>query len=153
MAGCCPAPAATAPGAASERQLAIQNQVEDRARQAITTLLTPIVGAGNFTTEVHAEMDFSETQSTREGFPADQRAMTAEEGQVSAEGGERRAARRRHPRRALQHPAARGAGCRCPRRRGDRPRPGARPPAPPGRRRQPHRELQPHLRASAARSP
>ena len=32
-------------------------------------------------------MDFSETQSTREGFPADQRAMTAEEGQVSAEGG------------------------------------------------------------------
>ena len=38
------------PGAASERQLAIQNQVEDRARQAITTLLTPIVGAGNYTT-------------------------------------------------------------------------------------------------------
>ena len=74
------------PGAASERQLAIQNQVEDRARQAITTLLTPIVGAGNFTTEVHAEMDFSETQSTREGFPENQRAMTAEEGQVSAEG-------------------------------------------------------------------
>ncbi|HYD14625.1 MAG TPA: flagellar basal-body MS-ring/collar protein FliF [Allosphingosinicella sp.] len=75
------------PGAASERQLAIQNQVEDRARQAITTLLTPIVGAGNFTTEVSAEMDFSETQSTREGFPENQRAMTAEEGQVSAEGG------------------------------------------------------------------
>jgi flagellar M-ring protein FliF len=71
---------------ASERQLAIQNQVEDRARQAITTLLTPIVGAGNFTTEVHAEMDFSETQSTREGFPENQRAMTAEEGQVSADG-------------------------------------------------------------------
>lgn len=73
-------------GAASERQLAIQNQVEDRARQAITTLLTPILGAGNFTTEVSADMDFSETQSTREGFPADQRAMTAEEGQVSADG-------------------------------------------------------------------
>lgn len=72
---------------ASERQIAIQNQVEDRARQAITTLLTPIVGAGNFTTEVHAEMDFSEVQSTREGFPADQRQMTAEEGQVSSEGG------------------------------------------------------------------
>jgi len=72
---------------ASERQLAIQTQVEDRARQAITTLLTPIVGAGNFTTEVHAEMDFSETQSTREGFPENQRQMTAEEGQVSSEGG------------------------------------------------------------------
>jgi flagellar M-ring protein FliF len=74
------------PGAASERQLAIQTQIEDRARQAITTLLTPIVGAGNFTTEVHAEMDFSETQSTREGFPENQRAITAEEGQVSGTG-------------------------------------------------------------------
>lgn len=72
---------------ASERQIAIQNQVEDRARQAITTLLTPIIGAGNFTTEVHAEMDFSETQSTREGFPENQRQMTAEEGQVTSEGG------------------------------------------------------------------
>ncbi|HTU10075.1 MAG TPA: flagellar basal-body MS-ring/collar protein FliF [Allosphingosinicella sp.] len=71
---------------ASERRIAIQNQVEERARQAITTLLTPIVGAGNFTAEVHAEMDFSETQSTREGFPENQRAMTAEEGQVSAQG-------------------------------------------------------------------
>jgi flagellar M-ring protein FliF len=71
---------------ASERQLAIQNQVEDRARQAITTLLTPIVGAGNFTTEVHAEMDFSEVQSTREGFPADQRQIAREEGQVSNDG-------------------------------------------------------------------
>lgn len=74
------------PGAASERQLAIQTQVEDRARQAITTLLTPIVGAGNFTTEVHAEMDFSEVQSTREGFPADQRQIAREEGQVSNDG-------------------------------------------------------------------
>jgi flagellar M-ring protein FliF len=72
--------------AASERQLAIQNQVEDRARQAITTLLTPIVGAGNFTTEVHAEMDFSEVQSTREGFPENQRAIAREEGQVSNDG-------------------------------------------------------------------
>jgi flagellar M-ring protein FliF len=74
------------PGAASDRQLAIQTQVEDRARQAITTLLTPIVGAGNFTTEVHAEMDFSEVQSTREGFPADQRQIAREEGQVSNDG-------------------------------------------------------------------
>jgi flagellar M-ring protein FliF len=71
---------------ASERQLAIQNQVEDRARQAITTLLTPILGAGNFTTEVHAEMDFSEVQSTREGFPENQRQISREEGQVSNDG-------------------------------------------------------------------
>lgn len=73
-------------GAAAERQLAVQMAIEDRARQAITALLTPIIGADNFTTEVHAEMDFSEVQSTREGFPADARALTREEGQVSTDG-------------------------------------------------------------------
>ena len=70
----------------SERQLAVQTQVEDRYRQALTTLLTPMLGAGNFTAEVHAEMDFSEVQSTREGFPENLRALTREEGQVSSEG-------------------------------------------------------------------
>lgn len=71
----------------TERQLAVQTQVEERARQAITALLTPIVGAGNFTAEVHAEMDFSEVQSTREGFPENMRALAREEGQVSSDGG------------------------------------------------------------------
>jgi flagellar M-ring protein FliF len=72
---------------ASERQLAVQTQIEDRYRQAITSLLAPMLGADNFTTEVHAEMDFSEVHSTREGFPADQHALTSEQGQVSTEGG------------------------------------------------------------------
>lgn len=71
--------------AASERQLAVQNQVEDRYRQAITSLLAPILGADNFTTEVHAEMDFSQVQSTREGFPDNQRALTSEQGQVQTD--------------------------------------------------------------------
>ena len=68
---------------ASERQLSVQTQIEDRYRQAITSLLAPILGADNFTTEVHAEMDFSEVQSTREGFPENQRALTSEQGQVT----------------------------------------------------------------------
>jgi flagellar M-ring protein FliF len=46
-----------------------------------------MLGAENFTTEVHAEMDFAQVQSTREGFPADQRALTREQGQVSTDGG------------------------------------------------------------------
>jgi flagellar M-ring protein FliF len=71
---------------ASERQLAVQTQVEDRYRQSITSLLAPILGADNFTTEVHAEMDFSEVQSTREGFPDNQHALTSEQGQVTTEG-------------------------------------------------------------------
>ncbi len=72
-------------GAAAERQIAVQAAIEDRYRRAITALLTPIVGAANFTTEVHAEMDFSEVQSTREGFPADARALRSEEGQLSTD--------------------------------------------------------------------
>lgn len=71
---------------ASERQLAVQTQIEDRYRQAITSLLAPMLGADNFTTEVHAEMDFSEVQSTREGFPDNQHALTSEQGQVTTEG-------------------------------------------------------------------
>jgi flagellar M-ring protein FliF len=69
----------------SERQLAVQTSIEDRYRQAVAAILTPIVGEGNFTAEVHAEMDFSEVQSTREGFPADQRALATEQGEVSTD--------------------------------------------------------------------
>jgi flagellar M-ring protein FliF len=72
---------------ASERQLAAQQAVEDRYRRAIAAILTPIVGAENFTAEVHADLDFSEVQSTREGYPQDQRALRAEEGALSTEGG------------------------------------------------------------------
>lgn len=72
---------------ASERQLAAQNAVEDRYRRAISAILTPIVGAENFTAEVHADLDFSEVQSTREGYPENQRALRAEEGSLSTEGG------------------------------------------------------------------
>jgi flagellar M-ring protein FliF len=73
-------------GAVAERQLGVQTAIEDRYRQAIVTMLTPIVGADNFTTEVHAEMDFSEVQSTREGFPENARALASEEGQLSTDG-------------------------------------------------------------------
>jgi flagellar M-ring protein FliF len=71
--------------AASEQQLSVQGQVEDRYRQALATLLAPIVGPGNYTAEVHAEMDFSEVQSTREGFPANATAVTSEQTQRTSD--------------------------------------------------------------------
>lgn len=70
--------------AVADQRLEVQNAVEERYRQAISTLLTPILGAGNFTAEVHAEMDFSEIQSTREQFPENQRVVTSEQGQVTS---------------------------------------------------------------------
>ncbi len=64
---------------ASERQVAVQSRIEDKYRKAVAQLLTPIVGAGNFTAEVHADVDFSEVQATREGFPKEATAVTSEQ--------------------------------------------------------------------------
>ncbi|HNW17342.1 MAG TPA: flagellar basal-body MS-ring/collar protein FliF, partial [Sphingorhabdus lacus] len=53
-------------GNADQEMFQLQMQMEERYRQAVITLLTPIVGAGNFSVEVSADVDPSETQSTRE---------------------------------------------------------------------------------------
>lgn len=73
--------------AESERQIAVQTAIEERYRQAIVTMLTPIVGEGNFTAEVHADIDFSEVQSTREGYPQNPGVITSEQGEVSVDNG------------------------------------------------------------------
>ena len=69
---------------ASNKQIAVQSRIEERYREALTTLLTPIVGEGNFTAEVHADVDFTETHATREGFPKEESALKAEEGAWTA---------------------------------------------------------------------
>jgi flagellar M-ring protein FliF len=70
----------------TERQVAVQAKIEERYRQSLETLLTPILGAGNFTAQVHADVDFSETQATREGFPKEASTLRAEEGAVTLDG-------------------------------------------------------------------
>jgi flagellar M-ring protein FliF len=57
----------------------MQLQVEDRFRRALDTLLGPMLGAGNYTVEVHADVDMSESQATRESFPENDRALTSEQ--------------------------------------------------------------------------
>jgi len=54
-------------GAGTER-LDVQTRVEDKYRQQLSQLLTPLVGAGNFSTEVQADVDLDETQATRESY-------------------------------------------------------------------------------------
>jgi flagellar M-ring protein FliF len=62
--------------------------MENRYRQAVTALLGPIAGEGNLSVEVHAEVDMTESQSTRESFPKDDRALRREEGnRTSNDGG------------------------------------------------------------------
>lgn len=75
--------------AQAERHLMVQSQVEDRYRRTIISLLTPMIGADNFTAEVTAEMDFSENQATRETFPKEGARVQSEQGSWSNEPGEK----------------------------------------------------------------
>ncbi len=58
----------------------LQVQMENRYRQALNALLGPMVGQGNFTAELHVDVDQTESQSTRESYPKDDRALRQEEG-------------------------------------------------------------------------
>jgi len=72
-------------GAETDRQLQVQARIEERYRQAVTALLTPIVGADKFSTEVHAEVNFDERQATRETYPQDEARLRAETGSWNTE--------------------------------------------------------------------
>ncbi|OHT21330.1 flagellar basal-body MS-ring/collar protein FliF [Edaphosphingomonas haloaromaticamans] len=72
---------------ASERQIDIQAKMESRYREALDKLLIPIVGPGNYTAEVHADLDFAEVQATRESYPKDLATVRAEQGGWTKEGG------------------------------------------------------------------
>ena len=72
---------------ADDRMFQLQMQMEERYRQAVIALLTPIAGQGNFSVEVHADVDASESQSTRETYPENDRALRSEEGTKSISSG------------------------------------------------------------------
>lgn len=72
---------------ASERQMEIQQRTEARYVEALNRILTPLVGEGNFTAEVHADLDFAEVQATRESFPRDLATVRAEQGSWTKDGG------------------------------------------------------------------
>ena len=64
---------------ATDERLAFQRRVEDKYRQQLIQLLTPLVGAGNFTAEVQADVNLDESSATRESFEK-QGALRAETG-------------------------------------------------------------------------
>lgn len=64
---------------ADMKMFQLQTQIEDRFRRALDTLLGPMLGAGNYTVEVHADVDMTESQATRESFPENDRALTSEQ--------------------------------------------------------------------------
>jgi flagellar M-ring protein FliF len=64
---------------ASDERIDFQRRVEMKYRDQLTQLLTPLVGAGNFSAEVQADVDLSETQATREAY-GKEGALRAEQG-------------------------------------------------------------------------
>ncbi|UVO51220.1 flagellar M-ring protein FliF [Sphingomonas sp. SUN019] len=66
-------------GSGNEERIRFQRQLEDKYRQQLIQLLTPLVGAGNFTAEVQADVNLDETSATRESFEK-QGALRAETG-------------------------------------------------------------------------
>jgi flagellar M-ring protein FliF len=79
----------TRPGgqSAGDGRLDVQARVEDKFRQQLGQLLTPLLGAGNFSAEVQAEVNLDETQATRESYDK-QGILRAETGNwTGAQGG------------------------------------------------------------------
>lgn len=72
-------------GNIDDRNFELQQQMEDRYRQALTSLLGPMLGTENFTVEVHADVDATESQSTRETYPKDDRALRSEQGNKTSQ--------------------------------------------------------------------
>lgn len=72
--------------AAADRQVDMQQKVEQRYVEQIGKLLTPLVGADGFTTEVHADLDFVETQATRERYPKESAVVAQEKGDWKNDG-------------------------------------------------------------------
>lgn len=71
--------------AASQHQLVVQEAYEQRYAAALSRLLTPIVGAENYTAEVHLDLDFSLVQSAREGFPETPGVLRSEQSEMSSD--------------------------------------------------------------------
>lgn len=69
----------------SDAQLKVKAAIEDRYRQSLASLLTPLVGPGNFVAEVTADVNFDEKQATSETYPIDGSVLRSEQGQKSNE--------------------------------------------------------------------
>ncbi|MBB6504735.1 flagellar M-ring protein FliF [Sphingomonas endophytica] len=67
------------PDSANDERIEFQRRVEDKYRQQLIQLLTPLVGAGNFTAEVQADVNLDETSATRESYDKEGR-LRAETG-------------------------------------------------------------------------
>lgn len=65
---------------AGDARIDFQRRVEEKYRQQLAQLLTPLVGAGNFTAEIQADVNLDESQATRETYDREGGVIRAEQG-------------------------------------------------------------------------
>lgn len=73
-------------GSLGDTRIDFQRRVEDKYREQLNQLLTPLVGAGNFSAEVQADVDLDESQATRESYDKDNSVVRAEQGNWTGTG-------------------------------------------------------------------
>ncbi|MBD8677844.1 flagellar basal-body MS-ring/collar protein FliF [Sphingomonas sp. CFBP 13720] len=64
---------------ATDARIDYQRRIEDKYRAQLNTMLTPLLGAGNFSAEIQADVDLDESQATRESYDK-QGVVRAEQG-------------------------------------------------------------------------
>lgn len=77
---------------AGDARIDFQKRVEDKYREQLTQLLTPLVGSGNFSVEVQADVDLNESQATRESYDKDGSVVRAEQANWTGNGNQNGAA-------------------------------------------------------------
>mgnify|MGYP006268088119 CR=1 FL=1 len=72
----------------SAQQLEYKNRIEKILRERVANLLTPIIGIGNFNSEVNADIDFTRTEQTNETYDPSSQAIRSQQETVqeSADG-------------------------------------------------------------------
>lgn len=63
----------------SAQQLEYKTRIEKMLRERISNLLTPIVGIGNFNSEVNADIDFTRTEQTNETYDPNMQAIRSQQ--------------------------------------------------------------------------
>ena len=76
----------TQKNSADSDRLEMQARMEDKLRGQVSTLLTPMLGDGNFTSEIAVDLDMDQVTSARESYDK-QGAIRAETSQQSQQGG------------------------------------------------------------------
>ena len=71
--------------AAEAAQLGYQARLEAMVRERLAKLLTPLIGAGRFTAEVTADVDFSQSEAASERFERDGSVLRSEQASRSME--------------------------------------------------------------------